>query len=330
MKHTYLVTGGCGFIGSHLVDALLDDPATKCVRVLDNFSSGKMKHLEHRYADYADERLEITRAELTAPEIKHMTEFRGVEVVFHLSANPDARLGIGNPRLDFEQETLVTQNVLDAMLRNDVPRIIFSSSGTVYGDVGTTVCREGQGERLPISLYGAGKVASEALISAFCGTFGMKGVIFRFGNVIGERSTHGAVFDWLKQLREHPDHLNVLGDGNQSKPYVYVKNVVTGLMHGLKLLDGMQDGSCEAYNLAPDGATTVRFMAEELKRQMFLAGNEKLYGCKITYGEVPRGWAGDVPHCRMDSSKLRGTGFNVTMTSDEAVKHGIKKTLETI
>lgn len=336
MKHTYIVTGGLGFIGSHLVDALLDDPETKEVRVLDNYSSGKVEHLKHHRGDFDSGRLKIIRHDLTERicdsdfVISESKWFKGVDVVFHLSANPDARKGNEDTELDLRQEALATYHVLDAMRLSGVKKIIFSSSGTVYGDTGLEVCREGQGERLPISLYGAGKVASEALISAFCGTFGMKGVIFRFGNVIGERSTHGAVFDWLKQLREHHDHLTVLGDGNQSKPFVYVGDIVAGMLHGLKLLDSMKDGTCEAYNLAPDGATSVKFMATELVIQMCRTGNEKIRDCEITYGQTPQGWAGDVPHCRMDSSKLRGTGFNVTMSSDEAVKRGIEKILKTI
>jgi UDP-glucose 4-epimerase len=330
MKKKYVVVGGCGFIGSALVDALLSNPDPEIeVCVLDNLSSGKPEHLKQHENDTRLLWVEtdVTR---TASVRRGAWIFKDTDAVFHLAANPDARLGIADTNLDLLQETVATRNVLEEMRLAGCKRIIFSSSGTVYGDCGETVCREGQGERLPISLYGAGKVASEALISAFCGTFGMKGVIFRFGNVIGERSTHGAVFDWLKQLREHPDHLTVLGDGNQSKPYIYVKEVVAGMLHGLKLLNRIPDGKCQPFNLAPDGATTVRFMACELVKQMRASDAPMPVQTTVEFGSTPQGWAGDVPHCRMDSTKLRNTGFAVTMTSDDAVRHGIKKILDTL
>ena len=192
----FLITGGAGFIGSHLVDTLLAEPAAKEIRVLDNFSSGRREHLS-RHAN--DPRLKIFKLDLL--DLKEaLPRFTGVDQVFHLAANPDARWGIDNTRLDLEQETIVTRNVLEAMRRNGVLQIIFSSSGTVYGDVGTTVTHESLGPALPISLYGAGKVASEALVSAFCATFGLCGIILRFGNIVGERTTHGAIYDFIRQL----------------------------------------------------------------------------------------------------------------------------------
>src|SRR5580698_3022663 len=198
---TCLVTGGAGFIGSHLIDALLADKTVGEVRVLDNFSSGRREHLVHLQND---SRLKVHAVELLDLE-KILPHFKDVGTVFHLAANPDARWGIDNTRLDLEQETIVTYNVMESMRRNKVPQLIFSSSGTVYGDVGTAVTHEGLGPCLPVSLYGAGKVASEGLVSAFCGTFGTRAVIFRFGNIIGERTTHGAVFDFIRQLARNPD-----------------------------------------------------------------------------------------------------------------------------
>lgn len=332
MKNIYCVTGGCGCIGSFSVDALLDDPMTRRVNVIDNLSSGKLEHLQHQGANIADGRLKIFYQDLLQKRLRHVPDeaYSGVDVVLHLAANPNARKGIENTSLDLEQETLVTHNVLEMMRANGVKKIIFASSGTVYGDCGENVCKEGHGERLPISLYGAGKVASEALISAFCGTFGFKAVNFRFGNVVGPRLSHGAIYDWIAQLKEHPDHLNVLGDGNQSKPFIFVSEIVAGMLHGLKLIEAMPDGKCEPYNLAPEGATSVRFIAENLKNQMFLAGNEKLYGCKINYGSTPAGWAGDIANSRMSMAKLEATGFRLQRSSDEAVRHAISEMLKTI
>src|ERR1039457_7448630 len=200
---TYLVTGGAGFIGSHLIDALLADASTKEIRVLDNFSSGRREHLAHHEREA---RLKINTVELLDLDTV-AAHFQGVDQVFHLAANPDARWGIDNTRLDLEQETIVTYNVLESMRRNQVPRIVFSSSGTVYGDVGTTVTHEKLGPCLPVSLYGAGKVASEGLVSAFCGTFGRRAIIFRFGNIVGERTTHGVIYDFIRQLAKKPAEL---------------------------------------------------------------------------------------------------------------------------
>lgn len=316
---TCLVTGGAGFIGSHLIDSLLADKTVSEVRVLDNFSSGRREHLVHHQND---SRLKVHAIELLDLE-KILPHFKGVNSVFHLAANPDARWGIDNTRLDLEQETIVTYNVLESMRRNNVPQIVFSSSGTVYGDVGTTVTHESLGPCLPVSLYGAGKVASEGLISAFCGTFGTRAVIFRFGNIIGERTTHGAVFDFIRQLAKSSGELKVLGNGLQAKPYVYVRDLAAGLMFGKMKCGELEASKFDVFNLAPGGATNVRFIAEELVSQLGFAGHTK-----ILYGESARGWPGDVPQSRMDSAKLTNAGFSLSHSSDTAVRHAIGRILQ--
>ena len=311
-----LVTGGAGFIGSHLVDALLADAAIGEVRVLDNFSSGRREHLAHHEKDA---KLKIHAVELLDAE-KIRPHFKGVHTVFHLAANPDARWGIENTRLDLEQETIVTYNVLEAMRLDRVPQVVFSSSGTVYGDVGTTATHEGMGPCLPVSLYGAGKVASEGLISAFCGTFGLRAVIFRFGNIIGERTTHGAVFDFIRQLAKDSSGLQVLGNGFQAKPYVYVRDLVEGLIFGKGKCEGMEASKFDVFNLAPGGATSVRFIVEDLISQLGFSDRTKIH-----YGETAQGWPGDVPQSRMDSSKLAAAGFSLPKSSDEAVRFAINR-----
>jgi len=316
---TCLVTGGAGFIGSHLVDALLSDHTVGEVRVLDNFSSGRREHLAHHQNNA---RLKVDEVELLdLPKI--LPHFKDVGTVFHLAANPDARWGIDNTRLDLEQETIVTYNVLESMRRSNVPQIVFSSSGTVYGDVGTTVTHERLGPCLPVSLYGAGKLASEGLISAFCGTFELRAVIFRFGNIIGERTTHGAVFDFIRQLAKDSSELKVLGNGFQAKPYVYVRDLVQGLMFGKKKCAELEPSKFEVFNLAPGGATSVRFIAEELVSQLGFGGRTK-----IRYGESAQGWPGDVPQSRMDSAKLAAAGFSLSRSSDETVRFAISRILQ--
>ncbi len=313
---TYLITGGAGFIGSHLIDSLLSDPTTREIRILDNFSSGRREHIAHHAND---PRLKVQVLDLLNYE-KAALHFQGVEQVFHLAANPDARWGIDNTRLDLEQETIVTYNVLEAMRRNYVSRMVFSSSGTVYGDVGTTVTHEGLGPCLPVSLYGAGKVASEALITAFCGTFGLRGVILRFGNIVGERTTHGVIYDFIRQLAKNSGELKVLGNGFQAKPYVYVRDLVDGLLFGKKKCGELEASKFDVFNLAPGGATSVRFIAEELIAQLGFAGRTKIH-----YGQSAQGWPGDVPQSRMDSSKLAKAGFSLRRSSDEAVKFAISR-----
>jgi UDP-glucose 4-epimerase len=312
---TYLVTGGAGFIGSHLLDALLADPTTREVRVLDNFSSGRREHL----AQHASQpKLKVNTLDLLDfPKVT--PHFQGVDLVFHLAANPDARWGIDNTRLDLEQETIATYNVLEAMRHNQVPQIVLSSSGTVYGDVGTTVTHEGLGPCLPISLYGAGKVASEALITAF----GLRGIILRFGNIVGERTTHGVIYDFIRQLAKNSSKLKVLGNGLQAKPYVYVRDLVGGLMFAAQRCSELEPSKFDVFNLAPDGATSVRFIANELLEQLGFKDRTAIH-----YGDSATGWPGDVPQSRMDSSKLRQAGFVLPRSSDAALQLAIRRILE--
>jgi UDP-glucose 4-epimerase len=316
---TYLVTGGAGFIGSHLIDLLLANTATAEVRVLDNFSSGRREHLAQHAGDA---RLKIFQLDLLDLE-KASPHFAGVDQVFHLAANPDARWGIANTRLDLEQETIVTYNVLEAMRRNSVGQILLSSSGTVYGDVGTTVTHENLGPCLPISLYGAGKVAAEALITAFCGTFALRAVILRFGNIVGERTTHGAIYDFIKQLVKNSAELKVLGNGHQAKPYVYVRDLVGALAFAGKKCASLSPGQFEVFNVAPDDATSVRFMAEDLVRQLGFAGHTK-----IIYGTTTAGWPGDVAQSRMAAAKIRRAGYTWPRNSDQAVMWSISRIIE--
>jgi UDP-glucose 4-epimerase len=314
----YVVSGGAGFIGSHLVDALLADPRTAEVRIVDNFSSGRREHLvQHR----DDRRLKIHEEDLLNLT-RILPVFPGADCVYHLAANPDARWGIENTRLDLEQETIATYNVLEAMRLNQCKRILLSSSGTVYGDIGTEPALETRGPALPISLYGAGKVASEALISAFCGTFGFSGMILRFGNIVGQRTTHGVIFDFIRKLAADSSILPVLGDGLQAKPYVYVLDLVAALRFAEQLLLSLPPARCEPFNVAPHDATTVKHIAETLLSCLGLLGETG-----IRYGDTPHGWPGDVAQSRMDATRLEHAGFRLPRTSNEAVETAIRAIL---
>lgn len=301
----FFVLGGAGFIGSHLVEQLVTRGS---VTVFDNLSVGRREFIAPALAS-GGARLIVADA-LSLPELE--AALAGHEVVFHLAANPEARAGLTNTRLDLEQGTIVTYNVLEAMRRTGVGRLVLASSGTVYGDT-PRVCREEDLGALPISLYGASKLASEALANAFVSCFGLKAWIFRFGNVIGPRGTHGAALDFLNKLKADPDELEVLGDGRQSKPYVHVSDCVAGMLFGLE----HAQESLNVFNLAPRDFTTAQRIAELcIARSPYPNA-----GIRFTGGE--RGWPGDVPTSRLDPTKLETLGFRVSRSSEQAVEAAV-------
>lgn len=299
------VVGGAGFIGSHMVDALvLRGPVT----VYDNLSVGRRAWIQGH--------LDAGRATLVEADALDLERLAGAvaghDLVVHLAANPEARWGLERTRLDLEQGTIATYNVLEAMRRAGVGRLVFSSSGTVYGET-PEFCAEGDLGHLPISLYGASKFAGEALISAFVECFGLSAWIYRFGNVVGPRGTHGAALDFLNKLRASTTELLVLGDGRQSKPYLFVTDCVDGMLFGLD----HAKGRLNVHNLAPPDATSVARIAE------LCVAASPYPGATIRYTGGDRGWPGDVPRSRMDPGKLAALGFRVRHTSDEAVARAV-------
>lgn len=299
------VIGGAGFIGSHLTDRLVErGPVT----LYDNLSVGR-RELVAAHLDAG----RATLIEADVLDLERLTEaVAGHDLVVHLAANPEARWGLSRTRLDLEQGTIATYNVLEAMRRAGVRRLIFSSSGTVYGETPRR-CAEGDLGALPISLYGASKLAGEALISAYVECFGLTAWIYRFGNVVGPRGTHGAALDFLKKLRDRRTELEVLGDGRQAKPYLHVEDCADGMLFGL-------DHASErlnVYNLAPEDVTPVSRIAE-----MCVAASP-YPDAVIRYVGGDRGWPGDVPRSRMDPGKLAALGFRVRHSSDEAVKRAV-------
>jgi UDP-glucose 4-epimerase len=300
------IVGGAGFIGSHLCDLLVErGPVT----LYDNLSVGSRAFVERHL-----ESGRATLIEADALDLPRLTEaVAGHDLVVHLGANPEARWGLERTRLDLEQGTIATYNVLEAMRRAGVKKLIFSSSGTVYGDT-PRVCAEGDLGELPISLYGASKFAGEALISAFVECFGIEAWIYRFGNVVGPRGTHGAALDFLRKLRDHHTFLEVLGDGKQAKPYLFVTDCAEGMLFGFD----HAKGKLNIHNLAPPDVTSVARIAE----LCVAASPYKHAEIRFTGGD--RGWPGDVPRSRMDPSKLAALGFRVKNTSDEAVRRAVE------
>jgi UDP-glucose 4-epimerase len=303
----YLVVGGAGFIGSHLVSRLVERAQ---VTVIDDLSSGRREFLAPAIASG---RCELREGSVFDAELL-LSAMRGKIAVFHLSANPEARRGLEQPMLDLEQGTLATHAVLDAMRRMEVKGLVLASSGTVYG-LARSACREGDLGALPISLYGASKLASEALVSAYVECFGISAWIFRLGNVIGPRATHGAAYDFLTRLKQDPQQLTVLGDGQQSKPYLHVADAVDAMLYGFE----HAADPLNVFNVAPPDATSVRSIAE-----LCVACSHNP-AATVAYGTAQRGWRGDIPHSRLDASALAALGYSLPRSSDEAVKLGVSE-----
>lgn len=302
-----LVTGGAGFIASNLTERLLKERHD--VLSVDNFLLGKPEYIE---PFRSNPKFEFKKIDLSENE-EAVPVFKGVDMVFHLSSNSDIQEGTRRTDRDLNLGTMVTYNVLEAMRLNGVKNIVFASTSAVYGVAGETPTKEDHGPLLPISLYGASKLACEALISSFCHNFGMKSWIFRFANVIGRNPTHGVVFDLINKLRNDRDAIEVLGDGRQSKPYLHVSDIVDGMLFGL--LNSKDE--VNFFNLACDGASTVDFIVKALLKEL------KMENTKIIYSGGKQGWKGDVPQVRLSVEKMKELGWTARFTSDEAVLKGI-------
>lgn len=298
------VTGGAGFIGSHLVDRLIE--GGNVVTVFDNLSSGRREFIKHHKENKSFTFVQSDLLDL--PSV--LASITHHDIVFHLAANPDARLGIKHTDLDLKQETIATYHVLEAMRQHGIQKIVFSSSGTIYGETPVIPLPENYGPVLPISLYGAGKVASEGLISAFCYTFGMQGWIFRFANIVGNRGTHGVIFDFINKLKQNPRELEILGDGTQEKPYLHVQECLDGILFGLE----HSDEKVNVFNLGCDSSTDVTSIAHMVIKAM------NLKDVRIRYTGGDRGWPGDVPQVRFNCDKINALGWRARYTSDEAVR----------
>ena len=298
-----LVTGGAGFIGSHLIDRLVARGDE--VLVLDNLSSGKEEFLSHHSSSVCLVNVDITDFDSVVPH------FAGIDIVYHLAANPDIRLGTQITDTDLKQGTLATYNIVESMRIHKVPTIMFASSSVVYGDNAPMPTPENHGPCMPISLYGASKSAGESLISSWVGTFGLQGYIFRFANIIGDRGTHGVIFDFIHKLKRNPSELEVLGDGRQEKSYMEVGDCVDAILFVIENTNEQMN----LYNLGSNDTCSVRNIAAIVIRET---------GCvdaTIEYTGGDRGWAGDIPKAMLSINRLVKLGFGVNYDSEEAVAH---------
>jgi UDP-glucose 4-epimerase len=306
------VTGAAGFIGSSLVDRLL--AAGKTVVGWDNFCTGQRKFL-----DIALKNKNFNVIEGDNLDLDELTRaMTGCDFVFHLAANADVRFGLQHPSKDLQQNTTATFHVLEAMRAVGIKRIAFSSTGSVYGEAEIIPTPEDAPFPIQTSLYATSKLAGEGMIESYCEGYGFEGYIFRFVSILGERYTHGHIFDFYKQLLDHPNHLKVLGDGLQRKSYLYVQDCVSAMLQVINLGTAqIAKHRVEIYNLGTDEYVQVN---DSIKFICTTLGLKP----KLEYTGGNKGWIGDNPFIFLDTKKIQGTGWKTSLT----IEQGIKRTLE--
>lgn len=314
-----LVAGGAGFIGSHLVEALLDQGAK--VVCIDNLSLGSRNNLAHladaKSLDFREMDI-LDRDALRA--VFHSGHF---DCVFHMAANSDIQASGENPEVEYRNTYSTTFHLLETMRMFKVNKLFFASTSAVYGDRDGMAVSESNTMLSPISYYGAAKSGAESLIQAFSHMNQMDALIFRFPNVIGPRLTHGVIHDFIARLKADPSQLTVLGDGNQTKPYMDVSDLLKGLFHLLSPMQGIDSGhGVSIYNIGVETRTSVRRIGEIVLAQMGLSG------IPVHYTGGKGGWRGDVPRFAYDLSKIHQTGWRAALTSDEAVERAVNEALK--
>lgn len=308
-----LVAGGAGFIGSNLVDELL--AKGNDVVCIDNFFIGTDKNIEHLKDNPKFTFINLDLADLEG--LKKVFEQHNFDFVYHMAANSDIQASAKNPQVEYKNTYTTTFNVLECMRLYDVKNLFFCSTSVIYGDSNGKLMDENYSPLQPISYYGACKLGCEGLISAYTYMNDFHTLIFRFPNVIGPRLTHGVVFDFIKKLRANPNELEILGDGMQCKPYLYVMDLVKCIQ---KFAKDLPQG-ITLYNVGVDSATSVTRIAEIVVEKMGLKN------VKFNYTGGKGGWKGDVPKFAYDLSKVHGAGWTASMTSDEAVALTVEKVL---
>lgn len=306
-----LVTGGAGFIGSHLCDALIQ--ANHEVVVVDNLILGKMENINHlmKLPNFHFYKEDILNFE----GLKQIFNEHAFDMVFHMAANSDIQKGSADPEIDFNLTFKTTFNVLQCLKEFNVKKLFFASTSAIYGET-SDLLTEDYGPLCPVSNYGAGKLASEAFISAFSAIYNIQTWITRFPNVVGERFTHGVIYDFIHKLKSNPNELEVLGNGEQNKPYLYVKDLIEGIL----FVCNNSHERFNVYNLGSNTRTKVKEIAKMVIEEMGL-------NARINYTGGDRGWVGDVPEFKYDVSKINQLGWRAKYTSNESVRLAIQKAL---
>ena len=303
IEQRILVTGGCGFIGSHIVDELIRRKNE--VIVLDNLSSSTIKNIEHHMSE---SNFNFIKGDIRNLDLLKSL-LRDIDIVFHYAANPDVRLSIKKPEIDFKINVEGTFNVLEAMRLNDVTNMVFASSGgTLYGEADVVPTPETYPPK-PISAYGASKVACEAYISAYCGFYSLNAVSLRYANIIGPRSTHGVIYDFFMKLKKNPNELLILGNGKQKKSYLYISDCIEASM----LAAEKHHKGFDVFNIGSDDWITVSEIAK------IVIKNLGLENVKIKYTGGDRGWPGDVPLMLLDISKIKALGWKPTIPIERGI-----------
>lgn len=311
-----LVAGGAGFIGSHLIDQLIaKNNQIICVDLLVFETRQNINHLKD------NPNFCFIRANLADQDIvDKIFQEHDIDRVYHLAANSDIQKSAVNPNIDFENTFLTTKCLLEGMRKHQVKDFFFASTSAVYGELCDDKLSEATGGIKPVSYYGGAKLASEAFIEAYTAMNDLNTVIFRFPNVIGPRLTHGVIFDFIKKLKATPDCLEILGDGTQCKPYIYVSDLVTAILEQTEKIET----GVHIFNVGVETATTVTHIAEIVRDKM------NLPNAMFRYTGGNRGWKGDVPKFQYDLTKIHKTGWNAQYTSDEAVEKSVEKALKEI
>ena len=299
-----MVTGGAGFIGSHIVDRLMKEDNE--VIVYDNLSSGRFEFIEEHTGN---KKFKFIRDDLLNFE-RLKKEMKDCDIVYHIAANPDVKIGAEDTKVHFEQNVKATYNVLEAMRINDIHDIIFTSTSTVYGEAEVIPTPENYGPLIPISLYGASKLAAESFIMSYVHTFDMRAVIYRFANIVGPRSTHGVIYDFVKKLRKNPNELEILGDGMQTKSYLYVEDCVDAIIFGYE----NRRADVEIFNIGSEDWINVKKIADIVVEEM------NLRNVKYRFTGGKRGWKGDVPRMLLSINKIKSYGWKPRRNSEESVR----------
>ncbi|MCP1663096.1 MAG: NAD-dependent epimerase/dehydratase family protein [Methanocalculus sp. MSAO_Arc1] len=301
-----IVTGGAGFIGSHLVDALVARGDDVCV--IDSLAAGSTHYLEEHIASGT---VQFQKADLLHDNWQ--TRCEGADRIFHLAADPDVRGSAAHPLSVYENNVTATVSLLEAMREHQVPEIVFTSTSTVYGEASVIPTPEDYSPMEPISVYGASKLASEAMIASYCHTYGMKGSVFRFANIIGARSNHGVLFDFIRKLRQDPQKLEILGDGKQTKSYLSVQACVDGMMYASERGPDLYN----VYNIGSDDWIDVISIADIVVWEMGLSD----VAYRFSGGD--RGWVGDVPKMLLSIEKIKNLGWQPGIGSQESVREAV-------
>jgi UDP-glucose 4-epimerase len=309
------IVGGAGFIGSHFADRLLAGEATEKLTVYDNLSSGRDWHLA---AHREDPRLTVVRGD--AADLEGLAAaMAGHATVIHLASNPDIARAMTDPAIDFDQGTLLTHHVAEAARRCGAEMVLYASGSGVYGDLGHAEATENHGPLIPVSTYGASKLAGEALLASYAAMFGITALAFRFGNVVGPRQTHGVGFDFIRRLLDDPHHLRILGDGRQSKSYIHVEDVVEAVLHAAHVATGPY----AVFNVATGDYVTVTEIAELAVDVAGLPAG----GTRFDYTGGDRGWRGDVPVVRINTDRIRALGWKNERTGRQALRASMESML---